>query len=1014
MHCQRIQNHVDNAKLFLNLKNHKVVKQPNKKMSRFHRISSWLFLLVVMLSPVFAQAQLRSVKGIVTDPSGEPIIGATVIDVGNYKNGTSTDVDGSFTMKVNPDAVLRISYVGYKSEEVKIGSGDIKVVLKPSDYNLDEVVVVGYGTQRREELTSAVGSVKKEDMIQTSRPDVASMIRGKVAGLNISTPDSDPLGSSQVSLRGVTTINSGTYPLVIIDGVQGDINSVSPNDIEQIDVLKDGSAAAIYGTRGTNGVIIITTKRPKGKMKASLEFNSYVSFQKAAKKLPLLSSSEYRSYAAKGLAGVVDYGADTDWMDEILQTPFNQTYSASLKGASETTRYVVSFDYTSNEGLVKKSKVNVFYPRIYVSQSLFDNLVRIEANLNGYQKRYDTGYNSNVYQSAIIFNPTRPIKDENGNWTEISRDMIYNPVALLEETVGENKITNLRAFSTITVSPLDGLDLKYMISNETTNHTYGSYETHNHKSTTVSGQNGVATNGSSRNENLMTEITLQYSKSIKNMHNLNALVGYSWNKWTYSSMDMMNKDFSVDDYTFNNIGAGGALVKGQAGMSSNKGENKLIGMFARVNYNYDGKYFISASIRHEGSSKFGKNHKWGNFPAVSVGWTLSKESFLKNFTPLSYLKLRAGYGITGTEPGASYISLSDLDMGGWGYYQGQWINMLRPGGNPNPDIRWEKKKEFNVGLDFELLNGRIGGGIDFYNRRTDDLIGWYSVPKPPYYSGSIQANAGSINNRGLEVSLNFIPLELKDFSWTSGFTFSTNKNELVSLSNDKYMSETYMTLGNTLAPIQQPTHRVDEGGAIGNFWGYKSIDIDDDGYWIIEDKNGNPKPISEQNPDDKKVIGNGIPKYFLSWNNSFTYKRFGLSIAMRGAFDYQILNMAQMNYGAPVSIQSGDNVLRSAFDKVYGKRELASDQSLQYVSYYLQDGDFWKIDNVTLYYTPYIPNNKVINGVKIWASISNFATFTGYKGIDPEVGISGLTPGIDDRYRYPSARTFTLGINLNF
>lgn len=987
---------------------------PNIHKSRTGIAGVWLAILAFVMTAFSANAQLTTVTGTVVDNTGEAVIGATVVDKAKPQVGTATDINGAFSLKVDRGATLKVSYIGYKPVEIKASGSPLKITLSPSDLNLDEVVVVGYGTQRREELTSAIGSVNKEDMIQATRPDVASMIRGKIAGVNISSPDADPLASAQVSLRGITTINSGTYPLVIIDGVQGDINSVSPNDIEQIDVLKDGSAAAIYGTRGTNGVIIITTKRPQGKMKPSLEINTYLSFQKVIKQQPILSAEEYRQYAEKGIRGAVDYGHNTDWMDEIMQTPFNQTYSASLKGASESTRYVVSFDYTSNEGIIKKSKVDVFYPRINVSQSLFDGLVKIEANLNGYQKKYDLGFNTSVYQGAMISNPTRPIKDENGKWTEISRDLIYNPVALLEETKGENKTTNLRAFSTITVNPLSGLNVKFTASNETTNNEYGTYETHNHKSTTVSGQNGVATRGSWRSENTQLEITAQYTKTLAQKHNLDVLAGYSWNKWMYSSLNATNKDFSVDDYTYNNIGAGGALVKGQAGMSSTKNENRLIGMFGRVNYNYDGKYFISASIRHEGSSKFGKDHKWGNFPAISAGWTISRESFMKSLTALSFLKLRVGYGVTGTEPGASYISLAGLNMGGWGYYQGEWINLLRPGGNPNPDIRWEKKKEFNVGLDFELFNGRISGNIDYYNRRTDDLIGWYSVPKPPYYSGSIQANAGSINNRGVEIGLNFIPVETKDFSWTSGITFSTNTNKLISLSNDKYMSETFMTLGNTLAPIQQPTHRVDEGGAIGNFWGYKSIDVDDDGHWIIEGADGKPKPISEQVPEDKKIIGNGIPKYFLNWSNSITYKQFGLSIAMRGAFDYQILNMARMNSGVPAALGTGENVFKTAFDNVYGKRPLSEDQSLQYVSYFLENGDYWKIDNITLYWMPKLPQNKYLQSMKIWASVSNLATITGYSGIDPEVGISGLTPGLDDRYRYPSARTFTFGINLNF
>lgn len=510
------------------------------------------------------------------------------------------------------------------------------------------------------------------------------------------------------------------------------------------------------------------------------------------------------------------------------------------------------------------------------------------------------------------------------------------------------------------------------------------------------------------------ELTAQYNKQFNNSHNLNALAGYSWNKWNYQSASMDNYDFPSDDYSYNNMGLGNALKEGKANQSSYQGENKLIAFFARVNYNYKGKYFISASVRHEGSSKFGKDHKWGNFPAISLAWNMKGEQFLNNIQAISTLKLRAGFGITGTEPGSAYISLNSLNMGGYGYYNGQWTNLLRPGGNPNPDLRWEKKEELNIGLDFGFLNDRISGSIDFYNRETKDLIGSYQVPVPPYYSAWITANAGSMRNTGLEVSLNVVPVQNKNLIWDSGINFSTNKNKLLSLSSDKYFSDSYQNAGNTLAPIQQPTHRMQEGEPIGNFYGYKSIDIDEDGHWIIEGADGNPKPISEQQDSDKKVLGNGLPKFYLNWNNTIRYKQVDLSVTMRGAFGFQILNMAEMHYAAPVSLLGGDNVMEKAFDNVYGKRPLAYDQSLQYVSYFVQDGDYWKIDNVTIGYTPKIGKNKWIKSFRIYGSISNLATITGYSGVDPEVSITGQTPGIDDRYRYPSARTFSLGVNLSF
>ena len=508
------------------------------------------------------------------------------------------------------------------------------------------------------------------------------------------------------------------------------------------------------------------------------------------------------------------------------------------------------------------------------------------------------------------------------------------------------------------------------------------------------------------------ELTAQYTKGF-NGHNINALAGYSWNKYNYQEAFMDNYDFPSDDYTYNSMNQGNALKLGKATEKSKQTENKLVSYFGRINYNYNNRYFLSASVRHEGSSKFGADHKWGTFPAVSVGWNMKGESFLKAVDFLSVLKLRGGYGITGTVPTDPYMSLNKLNLGGYGYYNGEWVNLLRPDGNSNPDLRWEKKKELNLGLDFGFFDDRISGSIDYYNRKTVDLIWDYTVAVPPYVSSSIRANAGSIRNKGLEVTLNVIPVQTKNFVWSSDINFSTNKSKLISFSNDKFIAGTYSDQGMLLAPIQQSTHRLEVGEPLGNFYGYKSIDIDDDGHWIIEGADGKPKPIAEQQATDKKVLGNALPKWYLNWNNSLSYKQFDMNITMRGAFGFQILNTPEMYYAAPVALGNG-NTLAKAFDKVYDKRPLANDQSLQYVSYYVQDGDYWKIDNLTLGYTPALKRVSWIKKLRVYASVSNLATITGYSGIDPEVSVSGLTPGIDDKLRYPAARTYTFGVNLNF
>ena len=975
-----------------------------EKMKRF----AVLAMLAVCSCVVMAQSK---VTGRVVDANGEPIIGASVTVKGT-STGAVSDLDGNFSLNsVNGNTIV-VSYVGFVSQEVALnGKSNVTVTLKEDLALLEEVVVVGYGTQRKEELTSSISSVKADQFIQGATTDAASMIRGKVAGLAITQADANPLSTAQISLRGVTTLSSSTQPLVIIDGVEGNINDVSPNDIDQIDVLKDGSAAAIYGTRGTNGVIIITTKRSQGEMKPTISINSYISTQKITKKLDMLTADEYRKLAASGTTGTVDAGGSSNWLDEILQTPFNQTYNISLKGGTKNTNYVASADYTSNEGIIRRSNVQVLYPRLHVTHRMWDNLLTIDAQIGGYQRSYDIPYNADIYNYAILYNPTYSVKNEDGTWNEHgSSPLRYNPVALLEETRGENRDTKLNMYAKATLNPMEGLTISVLGSRVLNNFFGGYYETQQHESTTMNGKNGYASRTTSRTQDDLFEATAQYNNRF-GAHNVNALAGYSWKNHNYQYAFMDNFDFPSDDFTYNSMGQGKALSQGRAGESSNQNSSRLVGWFGRLNYNFADRYFLSASIRYEGSSKFGTDHKWGTFPAVSAGWTVSKENFMKDIKALSLLKVRAGYGVTGTEPGSSYMSLNSINLSGFGYYKGEWINLLKPSGNPNPDLRWEKKKELNIGLDFGFLDNRINGSIDFYRRTTDDLIWSYSVPMPPYVSSEITANAGTIRNSGIEVNVNFIPVQTKDFNWTSNVNFSTNSNKLVSLSNDKFIAGSYFDTNTLTAPIQQASHRTEEGGKIGNFYGFKSVGVDANGHWLVESADGSTISISEATAEDKKVIGNGLPKWYLNFNNTLNYKWFDLSITMRGAFGYQILNSPNMYLGSPNALGTG-NVLATAFDPVMDGRALAYDQELNYVSYYLEDGDYWKIDNLTIGYTPNLKNISWIKNLRIYASISNLATITGYKGIDPEVNTSGLAPGIDPLSRYPSARTYTLGINL--
>ena len=576
-----------------------------------------------------ANEQKIKISGIVKDVNGAPVVGATVKEKGT-SNGTITDIDGIFMLEVQENALLDISYIGFKSQQLKVQKGGkaLSVILKEDSELLDEVVVIGYGTQRKGEVASSIATVKSENFLKVPSPDAAQMIRGQVPGLAVITPDANPLSSSQLSLRGITTLGQNTTPLILIDGIPGALNSVSPDEIAQIDVLKDGSAAAIYGTRGTNGVILITTKHVNGEMPTTVDVNAYISIQQIVKKLPMMTAGQYREKVAQGgYGGATDYGGDVDWLDEITRTPISQVYNVSLRGGSQTTNYLASLEYRSLEGIIQRSDNQIIYPRIEVTHRMFNDKLRINAGLNGSLKKYfdgadGGGYKTDVYAGAIQFNPTDPVRDENGNWKERPINDYLNPLALLWETEGENKETALRMFANLAFTPIAGLNIKYTASKNIFNQIRGYYETKQHSSTTKNGKNGYASRGTQSTYETLSELTVQYNKTLFKDHNFTLLGGYSWMKSGYEDYWMQNWDFPSDDYTYNNMSEGQALRDGKANEDSEKRENLLIAYFARLNYNYKGKYILSASIRQEGSTKFGKNYKWGTFPAVSVAWNI--------------------------------------------------------------------------------------------------------------------------------------------------------------------------------------------------------------------------------------------------------------------------------------------------------------------------------------------------------------------------------------------------------
>lgn len=979
-----------------------------------------LFLLLTLLSFSLTALAQQKVTGKVKDSSGEPVIGASVVVKGNNTMGTITDFDGNFMLDVPTKSVLVISYIGYVTQEVPTaGKKSLEIILKEDTKTLDEVVVIGYGTQRKGDVTSSVASVKADNFVKGAVKDVGQLIQGKVAGLAITNPNGDPTGSTQIRLRGTNTIGgANTAPLVLIDGIPGELGTVAPEDVESVDVLKDGSAAAIYGTRGTNGVILITTKQAKGVDINQVEYNGYVSTSLIAKKLDMLNADEFRT-----LYPDQDHGADTDWIDGISRTPISHVHNLSLMGGNSKTNYIANLNYASRQGIMKKSDFESFQGRIEVTHRMFDDKLKLKFGLFGKKNQMESTTNGGsfrgwVYGQATRRNPTDPVRNEDGTWNEnVSKFEYENPLALLYEAEGNVKKTQLRYNGNIVYNPIKDLTLSAVFSYIRDNMNRGYGETLNHISALRDGLAGWSSVGAYTKMEKLMELTAQYNKEI-GAHKFSVLGGYSYNETDFEELWIDNYGFQ-DDYFggWHNIGIGSALKDGKANIGSKKTPTNLIGFFGRATYSFKNRYLLMGALRYEGASQlWGTDNAWGLFPSVSVGWRITEEAFMKNQKIFDDLKLRVGYGVTGSQPKDPFLGVAMLKYGSYAFVNGNWIQTIVPASNPNPDLKWEEKKETNIGLDFVSWGGRLSGSIDYYNRDVDGLIYEYGVPTPPNLYNKTMANGGTMRNRGVEVLVTVVPVQNKDFEWSTTGTFSLNSNKLISLSGSIFKSDyDYFNTGTVEYSGQvADSHRVQVGESIGNFYGFKVVDVDSEGRWIYEDRNGelvNYKDFTHA-PEDKHVIGNGLPKWYAGWNNTLRYKNFDLNVTMRGAFGFQIINGGRMNY-ENVKNSRFENRLKSVNDLVFGKHTLSPEVEPEFNSYYVEDGDYWKIDNITLGYS-FGQVGKYIKSLRIYGSVLNALTITGYKGIDPEVSTDGLTPGYDTRDRYPSVRSFTFGVNVKF
>ena len=985
----------------------------------------FLFLALLLTIGATAFAQKVKITGTVTDPGGEPLIGVSV-KTGNSGAGAITDVDGNYSVEVSPTGTLVFSYVGFevRNEPVK-NRRVINVTLKEKNDVLNEVVVIGYGTMDKKELTSAISHVGEKDFLTISSLDPSMMIQGKVAGVSITnTGAGDPNNQASIQIRGVSSRSAGLGPLIVIDGVPGgNLTNINPNDIASFDILKDGAASAIYGTRGSNGVIVVTTKKGSKDGRMHTSYSGMFSWDVINKELDMMSAQEFRDVRLGWGDTGVDLGGNVDWLDAVSRTGTAQQHTLTLSGGNDKSNYRVSADYRDAKGIDLRSHRREYGARASIMHTTKGGLFTITANIAPriiYRDQADWG----VFKDAIEANPTTPLMDpENPTRYYNFQGQVVgsNPVErqLLEKDHGDTKLLDWDGTVRLNLLPLLAKDSdgNHRLSTQVmfADHQYDNDNSWFRPSTSTicinNGREGEASRSYSKERQYVVEWLTNYSGSFGS-HNVKGMAGYSYQYAQYSGLNAYNKDFPNDGLGYDNLGSGEyAKEEGEIDMGSYRNDSKLISFFGRVSYDYAGKYMFTASLRHEGSSKFGADNKWGNFPAVSAGWRISEEPFMKNVKWVSDLKLRADYGVTGNQDFGSYISLNTMTGFGYYFYNGKYFQVWGPSKNVNPDLRWEKGKNWNIGIDFSLFNNRVYGSVNYFNRKQQDLLGNYKVSVPPYLFDETFVNVGTMKNTGIEIDVNFKAVNTKDFSYDLNFVGTTMKNKFVDFSNSKYIGQDYYDMAGTEDPYPfYNLQRIQKGESLGNFYMWRYAGHSADGEWLVYDKDGDIIRASQASDADRQVVGNGMPKFTMSSSHNFRYKNFDLSLFFRGAFGYDIFNIHDFYYGTR-------NFTGNRLDKAYGKNFVVSGSANPVVcDYFLEKGDYLKLDMMTLGYTLNLKDCPYLDRVRVYGTMKNIFTITKFSGVDPSsYQVNGLTPGAQgSRTYFPTTRQFIVGLQIDF
>lgn len=953
----------------------------------------FLIFMLFLSVGMFAQ-QKKLVTGIVYDNSGLTLPGVSVTELGTT-NGTSTDVDGKFTLQVTTGNTIVLSFIGFTTQNIVVDattSSKLDIRMEENSVMLDavELVSVGYGTMKKSDLTGAISTVKGEDLVKGVISSTEQALQGKVAGLTVVQSTGDPSSGATLRLRGGTSLTASNNPLIVVDGIAGvDINVVQPSDIKTIDILKDASATAIYGSRGANGVIIITTKA--GTKIASIVYNGYTGISESSSNLDMLSANQWRSYVRQNnITDAIDYGGNTNWQKELEQRSFSQSHTLSISSSGDQGGLRSSLSYLKNEGIIKST-----------------GMERLSANLSGYQYamdkalKFDMGLFANmdkwnpldyrIFERSFNLNPTIPVYDANRKFTEVGGTLYENPVEILTNRKADNKRNRLLGYFKTEAKIYSDLQA---VANLSLEHNAMQGNTYKPSYAVLEGrtENGYAQKTYAEYTNAQLEAYLNYTKTL-GKHNINALLGYSYLENIYEGFGAQRSGFETDLFGYNNLGAGYLYRLGD--VYSYKGKSNLTSFFARANYSYDSKYMLTGTIRRDGSSRFGANNKWGYFPSASAAWKISGEEFMSSTENwLTNLKLRAGYGVTGNQDGiGEYKSLSILGVGQDSYYDpttGTWSLAYSPTQNPNPDLKWESTAQLNLGVDFSLFN-RITGSVELYSKTTKDLLYTYQVPQPPYLVGTMLANVGELSNKGIEITLNANIIDTEKFTWDANFTFAKNKQKIEKLSNQAYKTDVIYSgsLHGLAGMSNQFSQIIAEGYPVGTFWGKESYGLDADGKFILS--------------EDDRAIGNVQPDFSLGFGMNFTYSNLDFGFTGYGMFGQDVLNATNMMLYDPNRLPAynvPDDYLNSGITS-----------APTYSSHWIEDASFFRLQTVTIGYT--IPLRNTTSKLRVYALGQNLAVFTNYSGVDPEIDMSGLAnPGIDRFNNYPRPTTISFGLNF--